>query len=132
MLEKEPREWMLVPKNNHSIHHFPQAQLDGNVSGASFMEDNPGEIEGLANEIQVKAAKRDDSKGKKEPTHEQLVTVAEKAITNILPKIVQAISGSMVEIMQKKMEEMENTFVELESELCRERVLNVMRQDKHE
>ena len=44
------------------------------------------------------------ARGKMKATHEQLVTAVEKAITNLLPTIVQAISGSVVEIMQKKME----------------------------
>ena len=102
-------------------------QLDGNMSGVSFMEDSSGEIERLVSEIEVKAAK-----GKQEATHDHLVTAAEKAITNLLPRIVEAISGSVVEIMHKKMEEMENKIVELENDLKKERILNVMRQDKHE
>ena len=63
---------------------------------------------------------------------EQIVAAAEKAITNLLPTIVESISRSVMEKMEKKMEAMESKIVELEDKLKREKVLSVMRQDKHE
>lgn len=109
---------------------------DVNVSGVSLMEDEAEGIERLVNEIQVKATKRDsNSRGRvaqSNATHDHLVAAAEKAITNLLPTIVEAISGSVVESLEKKLEEMESKIERLENELWKEKVINAMRQDKHE